>query len=128
MPEPAGQSQVDALIQRYLNGRTVAEFERDRGLREGAIAHYLKPSQRGRFPRLSVLERIANDLGAELYEVSTAFASDAGLGLDQDPLSPRARRLAEKYEQLDEQRQALVDGIVDLIARQQHDEQSAGER
>lgn len=78
MAEP--HTHIAALVQRYSNGRSIKEIERAAGLNEGALGYYLKPSSTGRkqrVPRLDVMERFEQALGAPLDEVSQAFVRDA---------------------------------------------------
>ncbi len=114
------QSHIDALIAKYANGRSIKEMERQHGLPEGALGNHLKPSQRGRFPRLPIQERFADALGAPLREVSNAFAADSKVGiLEADPLPPHAKRLVDDYVELDDSHQALARTVVRAILEQQ---------
>lgn len=115
MPEPAEDSPLDALIERHSRGRSIREIERDNDLREGALSHFLKPSQRGRWPQLAVLERFAAALGASLTEVSRAFSAEAGVDLDDD-LTPTERQLIAHFRTLDEPVRSLVADFVEMAA------------
>jgi transcriptional regulator with XRE-family HTH domain len=124
--DATGDSHVDALIRRYARGRSIKEIERGNGLPEGALSRTLRPSQRGRIPRLHIQERFAQALGAPLYEVSIAFNADNGVSLE-NPLPPQAQALLNDYLTLDDQRRALIEGIVRLAAEQQREEDQRDE-
>lgn len=117
------RSHADALVERYAAGRSIRELERAHGLTPGALANHLKPSVRGGFPRLEILERFAEVLGAPLKEVTAAFAKDARLELfDTEPLSPDTEQLVNLYHQLDPTRQDLARATLRAILDQQHAE------
>lgn len=127
-PEVQPQSHLDALIVKYARGRAIKEIERQNDLQEGALGSHLKPSQRGRFPRLHVQQRFAAALGAPLKEVSNAFAADSQMGLLQtDPLPPHAKALIDDYLALDDSRRALAAQIVRAILQQQTTEHSGSD-
>ncbi len=113
-------SPLNELIQRYCRGRSVREIERDNGLREGSLSHFLKPSQRGRWPQLAVLERFAAALGAPLTEVSRAFAAESGVDLDDD-LTATERQLITHFRALDDSVQAFVLDLVAKAAERAHE-------
>jgi transcriptional regulator with XRE-family HTH domain len=115
MTEPAHDSPLDALIERHSRGRSLREIERDNELSEGALSHFLKPSQRGRWPRLPVLERFAAALNASLPEVSRAFAAELGIDLDDD-LTPTERQLIAHFRALDQPVRSLMLDFVALAA------------
>lgn len=120
MTEPADEpSPVDALIERYSRGRSIREIERDNNLREGSLSHFLKPSQRGKWQKLAVLERFADALGASLNEVSRAFSVEAGVDLDDD-LTPTERSLITHFRALDEPVRSLVFDFLGMAAERAH--------
>ncbi|MEV6448480.1 hypothetical protein [Amycolatopsis sp. NPDC051716] len=91
-----------ALIRGYSTPRTVAEVERDAGMKPGALANYVKPSTApARMPLAPVMERIADALGAPLTEVSRAFAADFELPVyDEEPLLEGEYELLANYRML----------------------------
>lgn len=76
----AEPSNVELLVAKYANGRSVKEIERQNELTAGALANFLKPSRGKGLPQLRVMQRFAAALDASMAEVSTAFVKDAGLG------------------------------------------------
>lgn len=100
----AGRSvqNVAALIRGYCAPRTVAEVEKDLGLKQGALANYVKPSTApARMPLIPTMERIADQLGAPLKEVSRAFAADFELPVyDEEPLPEDEYELLANYRML----------------------------
>lgn len=68
---------VDALIANARPGMSVRQIERDAGLKEGALGHYLKPAQRGNIPKIKVIERFATALDVDFEKVADAFAADS---------------------------------------------------
>lgn len=120
MPEAAHESPIDALIRRHARGRSVRKIEEDFGLRDGSLSHYLKPSQRGRWPSLKVQERFAAALEAPLTEVSKAFAAESGIELDDD-LTPTERELILNFRALEEPARSLAFDFLAMAAnRAQH--------
>ncbi|OXM63119.1 hypothetical protein [Amycolatopsis vastitatis] len=93
---------VAALIRGYAAPRTVAEVERDAGLKPGSLANYVKPSTApARMPLAPVMERIADALGAPVTEVSRAFAADFELPVyDGEPLPEDETELLAQYRML----------------------------
>jgi hypothetical protein len=108
-------SHVDALIQRYAVGRSIKELERQHGLAVGALGNHLKPANRGKFPRMPILERFAEVLCAPLKEVTAAFAADAELALVTDPLPAHVQEFLDDYLALLPEDQALARAIVRTI-------------
>lgn len=108
-------SHIDTLIERYAAGKSIKELERQHGLAVGALGNHLKPANRGRFPRMPILERFAEVLGAPLKEVTAAFAADAELALVTDPLPTHAQQLLDDYLALDAKDQALARAILRTI-------------
>lgn len=76
----AEPSNVELLVAKYANGRSVKEIERQNGLAVGALGNVLRPSRGKTLPQLRVMQRFAEALNAPMSEVSTAFVKDAGLG------------------------------------------------
>lgn len=74
--------QLRKLVER--TGRSPRALERAAGVPEGRLIYWLRPSTRvTQIPPVSVLEEIADTLpGADLREVSRAFAAEVGLVLD----------------------------------------------
>ena len=122
-PEDPSPSHVDALIVKYARGRSDKEIERQAGLNQGALGSHLKPSQRGRFPRLQVQQRFATALGAPLREVSNAFAADCHQELlETEPLPPDCQELVDIYLALEPSRRALARHLMRGILDQQRTE------
>lgn len=114
---------VDLLLNKYAPGRTVADIERANKLPPGALGHHLKPSQRGGAPRLEVMTRFADALGAPMWEVSQAFFAEAGVAMDRgEPLPPGAMKLLDTYLGLDDAGRRLAEKLIQVIA----DDQAAG--
>ncbi len=114
---------VDALIARYTDGRSVREIERANGLPEGSLSNFLKPSSRGKVPKLHVMQRFAVALGATLDEVSIAFGQEHGVALVA--LANDELELVETYRLLPQATKDLMRGCVALAATQQQEAQAA---
>ncbi|WP_121393512.1 hypothetical protein [Actinokineospora cianjurensis] len=119
------KSHVEALLRRYRPGKSVAEIEREAGLRPGLLAQHVKPSKLGRGVGVKVLERFRDALGAPLSEVSSAFFADAGVHdpVDQAgagvPLTPQAMQFGVRYSRLTPSRQRIADGLLGVLEADQ---------
>lgn len=115
---------VDTLIARYAKGRSVRELERANGLPEGSLSNSLKPSNRGKIPKLHVMQRFAEVLETSLDEVSIAFGKEAGVALVA--LANDEIELVETYRLLPQSTKNLMRGCVALAAVQHQEAQAEG--
>ncbi|MFD8494233.1 hypothetical protein [Amycolatopsis sp. NPDC059657] len=116
-PQLRSTEHIAALIRGYSAPRTVAEVERDAGLKTGSLANYVKASTApARVPLLPVMERIADALGAPLVEVSRAFAADFDLPIyDDAPLDEDEYELLAVYQSLPPQMKRLARKILSSL-------------
>ncbi|MGI8310701.1 hypothetical protein [Saccharopolyspora hattusasensis] len=120
-------SRIVALVRRHAGDRSVREIERANGLREGSLQHFLKPSQRGKWPHLSVVERFAKALGLSVTEVSRAFAADSGIDLEPDGLNQDELDLVASYRALSEPAKSVMRDCLALLAKQAADHEAQSE-
>lgn len=109
-------SRIVALVRRHSGGRSVREIERANALTEGSLSHWLKPSQRGVWPNLAVIERFAAALDVSVTEVSRAFAAESGVDLDRDDLGQDELDLIANYRALSEPVKSLMFDCLALAA------------
>ncbi|PKW17782.1 hypothetical protein [Saccharopolyspora spinosa] len=119
-----GVSRIVALVRRHSGGRSVREIERANGLREGSLAHWLKPSQRGAWPNLAVIERFAAALDVSVTDVSRAFAAERGIDLNHN-LNQEELDLLANYRALSEPVKSLMFDCIAMAAERATRNESA---
>ncbi|ONI87342.1 hypothetical protein ALI22I_23255 [Saccharothrix sp. ALI-22-I] len=118
-PRPAYA--VDALIAKAKPGRSVRQIERDADLREGALGHYLKPAQRGKIPKIKVIERFAAALDVDFEEMADAFAADSYIPGRTGPDSDDEHELVTLYRSLPATERPLARRLLRTLV-QEHTE------
>lgn len=115
---------VDELIEKLAPGISVRELERRAGLKEGALGNHLKPTARGKVPRLNVIERFAHALNTDITSVSRAFAADSYAPPGDLPVLPDDEmELIGIYRRLCKENRALARQLLRTLAGHQDDGQ-----
>lgn len=111
-----GATSLERLIRRVAPDRSVRSLTEEAGVPDHTLAYWLRPSTRvDRMPSMPQLRRIAACLpGADVVDVSRAFAEEIGLKLNDD-LTDTEHELLRLFRQLSPRDQQRVYQIVRVL-------------